>query len=114
MEENIKPLVSPTVKLYKKARKHNWDQGYNKLYNILRDKNCDKGTALMMYWLSSPQFFTQYADASKVPEWAIDNYDFVKYVEEKFLIIRNEEIIYDPVADGRLSAEKYAVKSPIP
>ena len=87
-----KKTLSPTEKLFKKARRHNWDSGYKKLYTILDDENCDKGTALMMYWLSCPQFFTQYANAEECPSYNRANYLFVKHIEKIFNNIKKEII----------------------
>ncbi|MGH1338946.1 MAG: DUF4274 domain-containing protein [Aureispira sp.] len=106
--------LSPAEKLFKKARKHNWDNGYRQLYSILENKDCDKGTALMMYWLSSPQYFTQFATAEECESYNRDNYLFVKQVEKVFPTIKNEVIIYSPKADNMIGAEKENVKAPIP
>jgi hypothetical protein len=109
-----KQTLNPTEKLFKKARKHNWDNGYKKLYAILEDENCDKGTALMMYWLSCPQFFTQYANAAECPGYNRDNYLFVKHIEKIFPSIQKEIISYSPKADGRIGREEEIIKDPIP
>lgn len=85
-----KKLLSPTEKLYKKARRHNWDNGYEKLYKILEDKNCDKGTALMMYWLSCPQYFIQFANADECESYNRDNYLFVKHIEKFILQLKKK------------------------
>lgn len=109
-----KKTLSPTEKLFKKARRHNWDDGYKKLYTILNDENCDKGTALMMYWLSCPQFFTQYANLEECPSYNRDNYLFVKHIEKIFKDIKKEIIIYSPTKDKRISSEEEIIKDPIP
>ena len=111
MDEKI---LSPTEKLYIKARRYNWDNGYRKLYNILKDEHCDKGTALMMYWLSSPQFFTPYANEKECPSHAQNNYKFVKHIESIFESIPKEIIKYNPKIDGFVGKEKENIKSPIP
>ncbi|MFK7935445.1 MAG: DUF4274 domain-containing protein [Saprospiraceae bacterium] len=98
--------ISLTTKLYIKARNHNWDYGYFDLYETLYNTNCDKGIALMMYWFSKPEYFTQYQLKSEVPEFLIENYDFVKEIESYFGEIEKEIIIYDPFEDDLVGLYK--------
>ncbi|MFK7747861.1 MAG: DUF4274 domain-containing protein [Kordia sp.] len=106
--------MKQTENLYKRARKHNWDDGYTKLYKILENKNCDKGIALMMYWFSSPKYFTKFENEEECPSYNRDNYKFVKHVEKIYPTIEKEIIKYDPADDGMLGRDSEIIKSPIP
>jgi len=106
-----------TQELFKEAFNFNWDDGYKELYEIATDPDCDKGTALFMYWNSRPEWFTRYNSELEVPFYEKDNYAFVKFMEEKLIngFYTKEEIIYDPGEDGQINMYKndFVVKIPL-
>lgn len=91
-----KDKLTGTEKLFRKARKYNWDKGYSSLKKMIKNEHCDQGTALFIYWMSRPEWFRQYLEYSDVPNHERDNYLFLKFVEQQFAKITKEEIIYDP------------------
>ena len=88
-------------KLHAYAQTYNWDYGFGGLYRIINSPECDKGTALLIYWLSAPRYFCQYEDRSQIPGHGLGNYDFVKKVEENYLsgFYQNSEILFNPQWD---------------
>ena len=42
------------VELHLLALHHNWDDGFAIPRAIVRSSHCDRGTALLLFWLSSP------------------------------------------------------------
>ncbi len=111
--ENIEEQIES---LFKKVHQYNWDDGFEWLYEVVQSKYCDKGTALMIYWLSRPEWCSQYASESDVKPWDEDNYKFVRFVEKIYPTISLEHIIYDPYKDEQvgLYAGDFEVKTPLP
>ncbi len=70
----------------------------------------------MIYWLSRPEWCSQYASESDVKPWDEDNYKFVQFVEKIYPTISHEHIIYDPYEDKQvgLYAGDFEVKTPLP
>ncbi len=91
-----------TEDLYRRAQTHNWEEGFRFLRNILEHQNCDKGTALMMYWNSNPEYFTRYESEEDAQSWERANYRFLKLIEEKYPKIDIEVITYDPHEDEKV------------
>ncbi|MCU0444731.1 MAG: DUF4274 domain-containing protein [Microscillaceae bacterium] len=110
-------IVSQEIeKLFKKVCQYNWDNGFQWLYEVVQNDYCDRGTTLMIYWLSRPEWFCQYALAKDVKPWDEDNYQFVRFVEKIYPSIKLNHIIYDPLEDGQIGlyTEDFVVKAPLP
>lgn len=91
---------SRSEKIYLKAEFHNWDYGPDLLKKLLLDKDCDKATALLIYWRSDPGFYYAYPTEAEIPEWSVQGYQLMKAVEE--LILKDnfpERISYEPDLD---------------
>ena len=88
--------LTPTEKLFKKAWKHNWDNGFNTVKKIILNEHCDRGIALFLYWMSRPEWYRQYETIEEVLSHEKKGYLFVKFVEEYYNKITKEEIIFDP------------------
>lgn len=97
-----KNKLTHTEKLFRRASRYNWDDGYSSLKKMINSEYCDKGTALMIYWKSRPEWFRQYSEDSEVPSYQKENYLFIKFVEQQFMNINKEEIIYDPFEDNEV------------
>ncbi len=107
--------LNRTKRLYIRGRRYNWDFGHEGLYEILDDKDCDKGTALMLYWFSDPEWYTQYQDENEIPDYEKDNYNLIKYIEQKYEHITKEIIIYVPKEDEQVSSHpSIQVKKTLP
>lgn len=80
----------------------NWDDGHDEPIKwILNQKNCDKGTALLIFWYLGPRYFSRYAKRDEVPEYEIKHYDLIKDIEEKYKsgFYDHENIYFDPAND---------------
>lgn len=106
-EENIQKAVH----LFKLAKDHNWDDDYEELFGILLDPPCDRGTALMIYWLGKPKYFCQFTDRKEVPSYSRENYDLLRMIEKKYSSYP-KIISYDP-KDDIVEYEDVEVKVPI-
>src|SRR5262249_23001942 len=47
----------------------NWDGGVAPLAWMIRQPQCDRGTALLIYWHGGPGWFKQYAGRDEVPAY---------------------------------------------
>ncbi len=54
-----KPSIR-TKALHHKAQRYNWDDGLQNLEEILENRACDHGTALLIYWMGGPGYFRRY------------------------------------------------------
>lgn len=83
----------------------NWDDGFQPLQWIIRQNNCDKGTALFIYWHADPVVYCQYSDRSEVVLGGknVELYDFIKEIEVKYtsnFYTRNRIKFNPPNDDG--------------
>ena len=69
--------------MFKKAYRHNWDNGLKTLFEIIRDKDCDKGTALMIFWHGSPNYFYNKVSFEELESYNKPNYELLKEIEQK-------------------------------
>jgi hypothetical protein len=69
------------------AAEYNWDNGtIESLRWIIRQPFCDKGTALLLYWSADPKsLYSRYANREQVEEYYLDQYDFLKELEDRIL-----------------------------
>ena len=86
LKEEPIPLASEerlifASKLRYDALHHNFDTGYDELYRILTNPNCDLSTALQLYWQNRPLFFLNNPRAKDSIH--IETFKFKKYLEEK-------------------------------
>jgi uncharacterized protein DUF4274 len=79
----------------------NWDAGEEPLLWIIRQPNCDRGTALLIYWYAGPRYLAQYASRDEVPSYEVEGYDLVMEIEAAYLAGRyaNVQIAFDPHDD---------------
>ena len=84
---------------------YNWDEGFEIPLWLIRSPHCDRGTALMMYWVAGPRFYGQYHSRDEVPQmgWFRQHYDFLIELEERYLsgFYTHVTIKFDPTCDPR-------------
>lgn len=85
------------IKLFKSAADHNWDNGHEPLKKILNSPDCDKGTALLIYWLAKPEYYAKYEYPEAIPNMEWEAYQFILKVAQ-ILVEKNlpEIIAFDP------------------
>lgn len=66
-----------------KAYHHNWDKGLKTLETILAQPDCDRATALMIYWHASPAYYNQYASIEAVPLHERPVYTLIRSLEDR-------------------------------
>lgn len=68
---------------------------------LINNNQTDRATALMIYWMSAPQFAKQYNNREEVlqkEQWYVDDFDFIEQLESKLLngYFVNSNFAYDP------------------
>ncbi len=81
----------------------NWDDGFEPLRWIIRQKDCDQGTALLIYWRAAPGWFCSYRNREDIiaNKEDINHYDFIKEIEAKYMqnFYMQRSIQYNPKDD---------------
>lgn len=89
--------LTNTEKLFLKAYYYNWDDGISTLQKIIENKDCDKGTSLLIYWLAKPSYYNKYHHIDDVIEYEKPVYKLIKRIEELVLQKKLPEVIsYTP------------------
>jgi hypothetical protein len=97
--------LSKSQKLFLKAYHYNWDDGMNTLNKIIANKDCDKATALLIYWLGVPNYYNQYKEVKDIPAHEFPTYQLLKKIEQLIMERKlNETISFIPDA-SRIPAE---------
>lgn len=89
-------LEDKVIALHEEAMGYNWDGGVERLFEIIRDPDCDLGTAKLVYWNG---YDRKVFDLLKEIE---------KRVADKFYKIGL--ITYDPFEDHEINMEDVNVK----
>lgn len=94
----------------------NWDFGYVTLLDVLRNPNCDFGTAELIFWRNQPSYYQGFKTREDVPAVNKDGWDFtwgvVRICENK--VFKTSEIHYDPTDDHEAPLEDGKAQWPIP
>lgn len=97
-----KQLQTPR-EFHRFARDWNWDDGFKPLQWIINQPQCDKGTALLIYWHAAPKWFCQFGSRDEViaANQDVKLYDFIKEIEAKFgsNFYKSQIIRFDPKDD---------------
>ncbi|MCA9492939.1 MAG: DUF4274 domain-containing protein [Myxococcales bacterium] len=72
-----------------------------RLLRIVRAPDCDLGTALMIYWTSSPHYYLRYADREEVTDYERLGWDLLATVEQRVAdgSYTHRQIRFDPRDD---------------
>ncbi len=107
--------------LHRRALTFNWDDGVAAARRIALHPDCDRATALLMYWRASPHHHRRYAAASDAPDHVFDEVALSRELETRLLAddFTYHRLFYDPEHDGgdRTQAteeEQIAAVRPIP
>jgi hypothetical protein len=71
------------------------------LLAVVQAPACDLGTALMVYWTSSPHYYLRYAERSEVQPYELAGWDLLAAIEERMSRggFTSERIWFDPRDD---------------
>lgn len=107
--------------LHQRALAFNWDDGAAAASRIALDPNCDRATALLMYWRGSPHYYRRYAEPGDAPARLVDAVALSRDIEARLLAddFASRGLFYDPENDAvdRTAAtedEQLAAVRPIP
>lgn len=69
---------------------------------IVTRPDCDRATALAIFWKLSPEYYLQFADRDAVPAVNRDDYDLVTLIRERWRngAYRRSELAFDPDSDA--------------
>jgi hypothetical protein len=118
-ESKVSALQTPG-ELHLFAGQWNYGDFPEPLFSIIRNPECDKGTALYIYWLSDPvSFFELYLnedEAASQGEWTLGYYRLLSEIQERIMsgFYSNERISIEPekVAVGELTSGNLRTKIP--
>jgi hypothetical protein len=88
-------------KLFKQAYYYNWDNGIDLLNKILDDDNCDKATALMIFWDGSPDYYYNIKNKTDFSQYDKNHFKLLCKISE--MVLNNafpSFISYDPKKDA--------------
>lgn len=83
------------------ASNWNWDNGFKSLQWIIRQPNCDRGTALLIYWMGGADHMLL-GGREAVSDLFTDHFDFLKEIEDRYTsgFYNREQIVFDPADEG--------------
>ncbi|MGI9161899.1 MAG: DUF4274 domain-containing protein [Mycobacterium sp.] len=94
------PAEDP-AELHRRAQAYNWDSGVAGARHIALHPDCDRATALLMYWRSSPHYYRRYATVEQAPARAREATALLGEIEKRLLSddFRAHTVFFDPVDD---------------
>ncbi|MCE9647411.1 MAG: DUF4274 domain-containing protein [Chloroflexi bacterium] len=104
LETNIEILnkaIKTSRQLHEYMSKYNWDFGTEIPYWAIRNPLCDRGTALMIYWMAGAGYFCRYKSRDDIPSYKTERYDLILEIEGNYLsnFYTKNDIKFDPVSD---------------
>ena len=69
--------------LHRFVEAYNWDDGEKKLFDVVGHSQCDRATALLVYWQSEPGEHTQYAKPEDAPKRERKMVQLLREIETK-------------------------------
>ena len=96
--------IESSAELHALAQQINWDGGFDELHAVLKHPLCDRGTALMIYWLGEPKYFAEFTSDDDVPDVNRPLKEFLDYVEDQLMTeqFKSNTICFDPMADSNV------------
>ena len=75
----------------------NWDSGYMVLRWIIQQPDCDRATALLIFWRGDVAYYLPYGHRDEVPEPNGDVYDLLCEIRQNWIAgkYRRSELAYD-------------------
>lgn len=97
--------------LHRRAYHHNWDDGDEEIYAILDHPNCDRATAVMLFWLASPTYYQRFRTRKEIPSYNQDGWDLVQCILRRFANGRypTAELYYEGSAEVAPEDAQWAI-----
>jgi len=95
--------------LHEFVLQYNWDMGYELPRWVINNPSCDRGTALMIYWMGGVGYYSQYERREDVPKHELTGYDLMREVEQKYLsdFYKTNQILFNPRYDRQKGRNGY-------
>lgn len=98
--------------LFAEADEYNWDDGLVRIKEILADKNCELGTASLVYWRAQPTYYKKYNTREEAQSYELEAFDLIVDIEKR--VAANEfpvqYVSFDPHADQVIDDQDPATK----
>lgn len=81
----------------------NWDYTEPEVWRWIATRpECDRATALAIFWKTQPEYFLQYSDAAEVPASEREAYALLALIRDRWAAGRytRSELAFDPDADA--------------
>lgn len=81
----------------------NWDFIEKSAWReIVAQSDCDRATALAIFWKASPEYYAQFVDRSAVPAINRDDYDLIVLIRDRWQAgaYSRAELAFDPDVDA--------------
>ncbi len=72
------------------AKIYNWDFDLNVLRKIIQSPNCDKATALMIFWRACPEDILEFSNEEEAG-YESESYNLIQEIIEKYLANKFEK-----------------------
>lgn len=100
-DEEISQFCQGTIdpeELHAFADAYNWDQGEHVFFELIKNRMCDAGTALLIYWRAAPEWHLQYTDRSELHEINATMLDLINEIEQRYVAddFKSKKIPFDP------------------
>lgn len=94
--------------LHRRAETYNWDDGIGGARRIALHPDCDRATALLLYWRLSPHHYRRFASVAEVPAREQSAAELVWELEAGLVAGRFATSLfsYDPADDGGVDRTK--------
>lgn len=97
--------INNSKKLFKKAYYYNWDEGTSGLSKILKDSDCDKATAIMIFWHGQPNYYYNHANIEELESYEQEMYNFLKSLANDILSNKYTSVISYEVESSFIPTE---------
>lgn len=95
------PAADP-LDLHRRAQSYNWDSGVAGARSIALHPDCDRATALLMYWRLSPHYHRRFATVEEAPARVQDAASLLREIEKRLVAddFRTKNLSFDPADDA--------------
>jgi Domain of unknown function (DUF4274) len=87
LAKNNPTKLESADELHQFAHQVNWDVGCKSLLQLIEHPLCDRGTALLVYWNGSPEYYLQFTNSTeaKAAKADVGNFKLLEKIEQKLL-----------------------------